>query len=108
LRYRLTRSDVDKFLAEGYIEETTDFGVQTLEYALQQNQFNNLSAIFEDNKITLFMPKTMAQEWWQTDRVGFECRENGLHLLVEKDFKCLDDVAEDQSDNYPNPLARVS
>jgi len=26
--------------------------------------------------------------------------------LVEKDFKCLDNVAEDQSDNYPNPLAK--
>ena len=105
LRYRLTRSDVDKFSAEGYIEESIDFGMQTLTYALQQNRLNNLSAMFEKNKITLFMPKTMANEWWVTDRVGFESRENGLHLLIEKDFKCLDNVAEDQSDNYPNPLA---
>jgi len=26
-----------------------------------------------------------------------------LHLLLEKDFVCLDNTAEDQSDNYPNP-----
>jgi hypothetical protein len=26
-------------------------------------------------------------------------------LLVEKDFVCLDNTIEDQSDNYPNPLA---
>ncbi|MCO5948338.1 DUF7009 family protein [Mucilaginibacter flavidus] len=108
LRYRLTRSDVDKFLTDGYIAETTDFGMQTLEYALQQNRLNNLSAIFEGNKITVFMPKTMAQEWYVTDRVGFEWNANGLNLLVEKDFKCLDEVAEDQSDNYPNPLAKFS
>ena len=108
LRYRLTRSDVDKFAAEGYIEETTDFGAQTLTYALQQNRLNNLSAVFEKDKITLFMPKSLAMEWWVTERVGFEWRQNGLHLLVEKDFKCLDNVAEDQSDNYPNPLAQVN
>jgi hypothetical protein len=105
LRYRLTRSDVDKFSAEGYIEETIDFGTQTLTYGLQQNRFNNLSALFENNKITLFIPAALANEWTLTDRVGFEHLHNGLSLLVEKDFKCLDNVAEDQSDNYPNPLA---
>lgn len=105
LRYRLTRIDVDKFSQNGYIEETTDFGTQTLTYALQQTRFCNLSAVFEDNKITLFIPEVMADEWFLTDRVGFEYQYNGLFLLVEKDFKCLDNVAEDQSDNYPNPLA---
>lgn len=105
LRYRLTRSEVDKFSENGYIEETIDFGSHTLAYALQQNRFNNLSAVFEDNKITLFVPLAMVNQWTLTDKVGFEYEENGLFLLVEKDFKCLDDVAEDQSDNYPNPLA---
>lgn len=84
LRYRLTQRDVDKFSADGYIEETTDFGAQTLTYALQQNRLSNLSAMFEKNKITLFMPKIMANEWWVTDRVGFESRENGLHILIER------------------------
>jgi hypothetical protein len=106
LRYRLTRSDLDKFSAEGYIEETIDFGRQTLTYALQQNRLSNLSVVFEDNKITLFMPFAMVNEWSLTEKVGFRYEDNGLFLLVEKDFKCLDDVMEDQSDNYPNPLAR--
>jgi len=53
------------------------------------------------------MPEAMADEWLVTDRVGFEYYENGLSLLIEKDFKCLDNVAEDQSDNYPNPLSMV-
>ena len=45
-------------------------------------------------------------EWADTDRVGFENKANNFYLLVEKDFKCLDNVEEDQSDNYPNPLAK--
>lgn len=106
MRYRLTRTDVEKFTLDGYIEERVDFGSQTLTYSLQQNQLNNLSAIFEDNKITVFMPKTMVDKWKFTGEVGFEYNDNGLFLLVEKDFKCLDNVAEDQSDNYPNPLAK--
>jgi hypothetical protein len=29
--------------------------------------------------------------------------DNSLYLLVEKDFVCLDETSEDQSDNYENP-----
>jgi len=105
LRYRLTKKDVELFAQHGYLEETIDFGNQALVYALQQNKFNNLSAIFENNKITLFMPQQMAREWATTNKVGFEYTHNNMYLLVEKDFQCLDNVAEDQSDNYPNPLA---
>ena len=46
--------------------------------------------------------------WANSDRVGLQhtnLMENGkeLFLLVEKDFVCLDETIEDQSDNYPNP-----
>ncbi len=104
LRYRLTKSDVASFVQEGYLEEQTKFGDQVLIYALRRNTGSGLSAKFTGNKITLFMPVGLADEWYTTDTVGFEADHNGLYLLVEKDFKCLDNVAEDQSDNYPNPL----
>jgi hypothetical protein len=107
LRYRLTKKDVEQFTADGYIEETINFGGQTLIYAIEQHNLKGLTATFENNKITLLMPATMAAEWQLTERVGFEALENGLHLLIEKDFKCLDAVAEDQSDNYPNPHAPI-
>jgi len=105
LRYRLTKKDVHIFSQHGYIEEVVDFGGQALVYALERNNLNTLMATFEDNKITVLMPATMAAEWELTERVGFEGINNNLFLLIEKDFKCLDNVAEDQSDNYPNPLA---
>jgi len=104
LRYRLTKSDVSRFEEDGYIEDHTNFAGQKLTYALQRNAGNNLSATFEGNKITLFMPDSLSAEWTSTDTVGFENNDNELFLLIEKDFKCLDNVAEDQSDNYPNPL----
>lgn len=104
LRYRLTKTDVERFSNEGYLEEETAFGTGKLIYALQRYDANRLSASFGNNKITLFMPEEMAGDWAITDRVGFEEANGPLYLLIEKDFKCLDNVAEDQSDNYPNPL----
>ena len=54
----------------------------------------------------LFMPERMISDLADTDAVGFENRNGDLNLLVEKDFTCLENVAEDQGDNYPNPLAK--
>ena len=105
LRYRLTKSDIHNFTENGYIEEHTNFGERTLIYALQKADNGQLSAKFENNGIVLYMPEELANEWALTDRVGFDGEYKGLSLLIEKDFKCLDNVAEDQSDNYPNPLA---
>jgi 3-methyladenine DNA glycosylase Mpg len=104
LRYRLTRTDVERFAQDGYLEECTDFGPTRLTYSLQQTAAGQLWAYFENNNITLYMPQWMTTEWATTERVGFESKESDLYLLIEKDFKCLDNVAEDQSDNYPNPL----
>ncbi|WP_429380053.1 DUF7009 family protein [Mucilaginibacter sp. UYCu711] len=107
LRYRLTKTDVEQFSQTGYIEETINFGSQTLIYSVERRELGSLMATFDHNKITLLMPVKMATEWETTDRVGFEGFDNNLFLLIEKDFKCLDNVAEDQSDNYPNPLAKL-
>jgi len=105
LRYRLTKSDVANIIKDGRLEELTEFGHgNALVYALQTTTDYDLSATFHDNRITLFVPHSMVQRLAETDEVGFENEQGQLFLLVEKDFTCLDEVEEDQSDNYPNPL----
>jgi hypothetical protein len=95
-------SDVTRFGRDGYVEEVVDFGKTQLTYALQKGPNQSLEAEFLNNKIIVFMPYSWCEEWIGTDRVGFE-QKGPLYLLIEKDFRCLDNVAEDQSDNYPNP-----
>ena len=90
---------------EGYLEDKTDFGNRQLIYVVQKTEAMELSAFFNDNVICLQIPGKMIEELENTDRTGFGADEGKLHLLVEKDFSCLDNVSEDQSDNYPNPLA---
>jgi hypothetical protein len=105
LRYRLTKSDIVNLASQGYVQEQTSFAEQPFIYALKATEAETLSAGLWGNTITLFMPKQMVAELIYTDKVGFEARCGALQLLVEKDFTCLDNVEEDQSDNYPNPLA---
>jgi len=105
LRYRLTRTDVADLAKKGYLEEVINFEGQSLIYSIQTAVNEELSASYINNKISLLMPEYMIAELADTNRIGFENNKGQLHLLVEKDFTCLDNVEEDQSDNYPNPLA---
>nr|WP_067053824.1 hypothetical protein [Mucilaginibacter sp. L294] len=105
LRYRLTRSEVAAFAHDGIFKEKVQIGDDSLIYILQRTAEVQLSASFKNNIITMLVPESVADEWTNTDQVGFKAKQDDTELLVEKDFTCLDDVDEDQSDNYPNPLA---
>jgi len=109
IRYRLTKTEVETFCRTGHYEETTMFASKTLTYALRGKAgIQELEADFTGDTITLFLPQTELATWATDSRVGYH---NGadwndtdaLSLLVEKDFTCLDQTLEDQSDNYPNP-----
>ena len=111
IRYRLTRTEVETFCKDGVHEETTDFGNAVFIYILKAKKgISALEADFKNNTITVYLPDEERATWATSDRVGYEGvmnLSNGkqLSLLVEKDFVCLDETIEDQSDNYPNPLA---
>jgi hypothetical protein len=109
LRFRLSRTEVSTLAEIGYLEEQTSFGNNKLTYALQKSdEGNTLSASFEGNKITMFVPSSLVNGWPGNELVGFNANlplaeNNNLYLLLEKDFICLDETTEDQSDNYENP-----
>jgi hypothetical protein len=106
VRFRLTRSDIKQLAVARSLEEKVNFGGQPLFYNIKIVDGGDLSSSFENNTITLYMSAKMIGELAGTDKVGFENMIGELHLLVEKDFTCLENVSEDQSDNYPNPLAK--
>lgn len=111
VRYRLSKSEVTAFSEKGYLAEKTLFPTQTFVYALQaKSDIENLAADFSENTITLFFPENEKITWQESTQVGYQNKfilPNGetLFLLVEKDFVCLDNTDEDQSDNYENPNA---
>ncbi len=109
IRFRLSKPEVASLVNTGYLEEQTLFAVNKFVYALRASgDESELSATFEEGKMTVLIPKMMIVDWPENTTVGFSSHQqltatNSLHLLVEKDFTCLDETTEDQSDHYDNP-----
>lgn len=111
VRYRLTRSEVALLKKDGHYKQQTAFNGKDFIYAVAAKEnITGLQAEFKEDTITLYLPKKESLTWPDIDRVGYENKmvlNDGqiLNLLLEKDFVCLDERVEDQSDNYPNPKA---
>lgn len=109
VRFRLTKTEVEIFSKKGLVRETTKFPNKTFSYALKaKSGITNLEAEFRDDTITLYFPENLQKDWVLNNKVGYSNTidwndKTALSLLVEKDFTCLDNTIEDQSDNYPNP-----
>ncbi len=109
IRLRLSIPEIEKLADAKYLEERTSFGNNTFSYALQSKDGGDkLSADFNGGKITVFIPEVFIKDWVVNDVIGFNATEQvndteSLYIQVEKDFKCLDETTEDQSDNYENP-----
>ena len=111
IRFRLTKSEVEVLCEEGIFEQRTEFNESIFVYAVKATAlYQNMYASFEKNTIFMHIPNVLLKGWNQNDKVGFYhdlLLENGetLKLTLEKDFVCMDETVEDQSDNYPNPKA---
>lgn len=112
VRLRLTQSEVDTFKKMGEIKNRIEFGETCLDYALVKSDKHVVSASFEDNLVTVYLPGPLSEKWTDTDLVGLSNInelsgevEGDLFILVEKDFECLHKrPMEDEADNYPHPL----
>lgn len=106
IRFRLTQGDVKEFKETGKVQATTAFLNNTFYYTLEKTTLPNLQATFQDNNIQINIPINIADNWTNTDNIGFTenilIKDNlYLKILVEKDLKCLEPrVGEDESDNY--------
>ena len=109
IRLRLSKPEVEKLAADGFLEERTPFGGKNFTYSLRTKAgIHALSANFKAGKINVFVPKIFIKEWAGNDVTGFDTYMpvsdvESLYILVEKDFKCVGNTTEDQSDNYQNP-----
>ena len=111
IRLRLRRSEVRRLRDEGRITAYTPMPEGRFEYALELSEScQALHASKTAEGILIALPAADGRGWDTSPRVGFEhnlsLSDGGtLHLLVEKDFVCLDRSPESQEDQYPNPKA---
>ena len=108
VRFRLTKDEVEQLCIEKSIEERTNFSSLDFIYAVKVAETEQLDIHFSNNKITLEISNALIENWETKNRVGFShsvATSNGktIDVLLEKDFTCLEDRGEDESNNYPNP-----
>jgi len=109
IRFRLTQSEVQQLSETGSVKETTIFGPNVFQYQVKlMSSVQNLQASYYNDTILMMIPEADGKNWFHNDTIGFEhevelSKGKKLHLLLEKDFTCLENRDEDQSDNYPNP-----
>jgi len=114
LRLRLKQPEVQQFARTGNVTEVMEFGPEASDcfsYHLEKTSGPDLAVRYETNTITVLVPHALAEEWTNTERVGFgEKVDTGkgrtIDLLVEKDFRCLDGSDDIDTESYPNPLEK--
>ena len=118
IRLRLGQSEVRQLMAEGRVEEFTDFGPskeQQFGYALHATfEDANVIAGYADNRMVVRVPVEVIHQWAETDQVSIHARQRTsnkgeLRILIEKDFECIDAPSDEpQEDAFPNPHVSAS
>lgn len=115
IRLRLSRSDVQQVEKGNEIIERVTFGQgqPNFSYVFKtSNQSTQIEARCLPHEITLIVPESMAIDWAASDKVGlYQDSQSGqgttLSISIEKDFQCLHKrPGENETDNFPNPLAK--
>jgi hypothetical protein len=109
LRLRLSKTDVQQLAETGRVSDKISFGVEQLIYSLKcAANIDKPEASFSINNIIVLIPAKFAAGWHANNVIGIDAVQNTgnnetLSILIEKDFQCIDETTEDQSDNYVNP-----
>jgi uncharacterized protein DUF7009 len=109
IRLRLSQGDIKLLEEAGRVVESVNFpNSEQLVYSLIKTEEDKISADFNGTEIKTYIPKNLAAEWMKTGKVGFEQemfdkQGNSFCILIEKDFKCLTERSEDESDLFPHP-----
>ena len=107
IRIRIKKSELKQLAIDKRVEEKINFSIQTVfTFALViVEELDYVEAGFINNQLTVNLPIATAHEWMNSNQVGIEVNnsiseDHQLHILIEKDFPCLDRPNEDKSDTF--------
>lgn len=107
IRIRIRKSELATLQQKQLIEESINFPNGVLfKFALTISpSAKSVDAALTDNNLVVSIPSEQATAWITTNEVGIETNlslsnDEQLHVLIEKDFPCLDRPEEDKSDTF--------
>jgi hypothetical protein len=114
IRLRLKRSEVDRFLCTGRVEERIMSGLgdqESFYYLLEASAAVSApKGWIARGGVVVQVPIADAITWASTNQIAIEGEQaidnnTSLRILIEKDFACLDGTEQQNADTFPNPLA---
>jgi len=106
VRIRIRKSELEQLKLGSVLTESVLFpNNQKFEYRLSINPENEYGAIFQNGALHIALENKEGKAWLSTEQVGVEFNlknqdNSELHVLIEKDFPCLDRPEEDKSDTF--------
>jgi hypothetical protein len=114
LRLRVTRSELNRLIDTGRIEETIHLGPSEplkLTYVLKyEPQLKSTALRYQSPEVAVLLSTEEVKIWACTAQVGIYATIDIGHagtvdVIVEKDFACLDRSDADNLDTFANPNA---
>jgi len=107
IRIRIRKSELMQLQEKREVQESIQFpGGILFKFTLAvSDAIGYVDATLEDNNLKITIPISQAKDWITTNQVGIEDHIDlpdgaQLHVLIEKDFPCLDRPEEDKSDTF--------
>jgi hypothetical protein len=109
VRVRLTQSEVRRIADGGVVEQTTAFSPEA-KFCTRVESSPHVQkpiATFENQSFTLRLPSNEARQWGESDQIGIEAEQaigdgTSLRILIEKDFECRHQRAEEIAETFPS------
>jgi hypothetical protein len=111
IRFRLRQPEVKLLQEKGLVTTVLAFGTtpeNKLTFQLQKTNALDVLVAYKLNHVVVKVPVHLCTEWFSTDLVGIEAnveteQDHFVHVLIEKDFACLDTSVEENEGAYENP-----
>lgn len=102
IRLRLSQTEVNSLGSGNAVHVHVSLQPDSFKYTVLPG-VGPLRAAFRNSEMIVEIPQSDIDSWWDSDRVSIEGNHEDVKILVEKDFKCLTDRNEDESDLFENP-----
>lgn len=112
IRLRLKQGEVKQVATIGRIEEKIIWGENPefiFRYVFEAvSGLASVESSLLPDGVLVRAPMEMVRQWASSGQVGLESRQTisahlHLHILIEKDFACLDGTDEQNADTFPHP-----
>jgi hypothetical protein len=112
IRFRLSEPEVFALAENSSVQSSlpiNPFENDNFRYSIKPNQeIESISIRFEHNELRIELPIALVKTWAKTDKVGIDhslLTNSGeeISILIEKDFQCLTERGEDETNLFKNP-----